>query len=313
MDDLISVIVTAHNRKLYLQDALKSLLNQDLPRNYFEIITVKNFYEESIDKFIVENGIQSYYTDKRAMGAKIKIGIENSRGNILCFLDDDDMFSKDKLKEVSDYLTRSDESLFYNSRILIDERGNTIGNEILEDKKLVVSSKKEINYLFQHKIYFNSSSMCVKKEVLEEKLKYLDQIERLADNFILLSAIEHNGKIRIVSKPLTFYRVHQSSSRHIEKDFNKFIQERISYWNEVIHANELLLKIFTNELALYAIECSKKMAEFQRCLIEGKRCIQFINCGTFERKTLLLSNIISLISIFAPQFPRQLIFKRYAE
>lgn len=310
MQNFISVIVTAHDRKAYIMDALNSLLNQSLPRKYFEIIVVKNFYDEKIDKFINENDVLSYYTNEKSMGTKLKIGIENSKGNIICFLDDDDMFSTKKLEEVSNYMSKTDDSFFYNSRLLINEEGKKIGEDIVEDKKVIVSSKKEIDYLFKHKIYFNSSSMCVKREVLEDKLKYLNKIQRLIDNFILLSAIEYNGKLTITSKPLTLYRVHKSSSRHLERDFDKFIQSRISYWNEIVDAHKPFFEVFRNELVLYALECGKKMAELQKCLAEGKRCLKFINCGTFDIKTLVSANLASLISLFAPKYPIKLIYRR---
>lgn len=310
MNNFISVIITAHDRKAYLMNAVLSVINQNFPKQQFEIIVVKNFYDENIDKFLIENKIKNYYTTERSMGTKIKIGIESSRGSIICFLDDDDMFSKDKLSEVFNSMSVNNESFFYNSRILINENNEKIGEEILEDKKIIVSSKKDVNYLFRHRIYFNSSSMCVKREVLEDKLKYLDKIQRLIDNFILLSAIEYNGKIRISSKPLTLYRVHPSTSRHIERDFNRFIQLKTQYWKEIVSVHETFFEVFKSELAIYALRCSKKMAELQQCLIEGKRCLKFINCGIFDKKTLFLANLASLISLFMPSYPRKLIFER---
>jgi len=40
---LITVIITAYNRKEFLEDAIKSAINQTLPRKYYEIIVVKIF------------------------------------------------------------------------------------------------------------------------------------------------------------------------------------------------------------------------------------------------------------------------------
>jgi glycosyltransferase involved in cell wall biosynthesis len=41
----ISVIITAHNRREFLLDAVNSALNQTLPKDEYEIIIVKNFSE----------------------------------------------------------------------------------------------------------------------------------------------------------------------------------------------------------------------------------------------------------------------------
>ena len=46
----ISVIVTAYNRKEFLLQAVSSALRQTLPREYYEVIVVKNFEDEEIDR-----------------------------------------------------------------------------------------------------------------------------------------------------------------------------------------------------------------------------------------------------------------------
>jgi glycosyltransferase involved in cell wall biosynthesis len=39
----ISVIITAHNRKEFLKEAIQSALNQTLERSNYEILVIKNF------------------------------------------------------------------------------------------------------------------------------------------------------------------------------------------------------------------------------------------------------------------------------
>ena len=53
----ISVIVSAYDRKKYLLEALKSVTDQSLPRDTYEIILVKNLNDETIDKFAEQNNI----------------------------------------------------------------------------------------------------------------------------------------------------------------------------------------------------------------------------------------------------------------
>jgi len=42
-NQFITVIITAYNRRKFLESAIKSAINQTLPRKYYEIIVVKNF------------------------------------------------------------------------------------------------------------------------------------------------------------------------------------------------------------------------------------------------------------------------------
>ena len=93
----ISIIITAYNRRKYLLDSIKSALNQTLDRDMFEIIVIKNFEDDIIDEFlrknsikdIISSGIEGYYPF---------LALQNTMGEILVFLDDDDLMDKHKLQ-----------------------------------------------------------------------------------------------------------------------------------------------------------------------------------------------------------------------
>jgi glycosyltransferase involved in cell wall biosynthesis len=52
MSNRTSVIITAHNRKKYIQEALSSVINNNLPKDKLEIIIVKNYKDDVIDSEI---------------------------------------------------------------------------------------------------------------------------------------------------------------------------------------------------------------------------------------------------------------------
>ena len=68
MGSLISVIVTAYNRRQYLPEALRSLEVQTLSRDEFEVIVVKNFEDPVSDEIIRRNGWRWVYSDERWQG-----------------------------------------------------------------------------------------------------------------------------------------------------------------------------------------------------------------------------------------------------
>ncbi|WP_054845398.1 glycosyltransferase family A protein [Sulfuracidifex tepidarius] len=96
----ISVIITAHNRKKFIVDAISSVLNQTLQKSFYEIIVVKNFEDKTIDNFIYRNNIKDIYLSEEPIGPKYVKGIQNSTGEITCILEDDDKFKVDKLQKV---------------------------------------------------------------------------------------------------------------------------------------------------------------------------------------------------------------------
>ena len=90
----ISVIIVAYNRKMYVKQAVESVLNQTYDKNKYEIIVVKNFHDEDIDKFLIANKVNNIFSLNDEYGKQLSIGISNSNGDIICFLDDDDLFDE---------------------------------------------------------------------------------------------------------------------------------------------------------------------------------------------------------------------------
>jgi len=66
----ISVVITAHDRKEYLKQAVDSALNQTLSRDNYEVIVTKNFdtiYDEGWKK----QGVKVIRFDERGLGKRV--------------------------------------------------------------------------------------------------------------------------------------------------------------------------------------------------------------------------------------------------
>jgi glycosyltransferase involved in cell wall biosynthesis len=101
---LISVAIVAYNRRRFLLSALKSVANQSF-RNY-EVIVAKNFYDQAIDEFIKRHRFKDIFVDSKYYGEQLAVAIEESRGNMISFLEEDDEFEHDKLYWVKEILTK---------------------------------------------------------------------------------------------------------------------------------------------------------------------------------------------------------------
>ncbi|MEM3209452.1 MAG: glycosyltransferase [Thermoplasmata archaeon] len=186
MKKYISVIVTAYNRKDFLLDALKSAVNQTLNRKFYEIIVVKNFNDNEIDNYILENNIKEINMDG-GIGSFLNAAILESHGNIISFLDDDDLFTKDKLEYIYNNFTDK-VAYIHNNFIAINKNGNEID--------------------FTNKgIDFNMSCISIRKNIIN---KNVSKVTIMQDVFMYLSAIG-NGKIIKAKKVLTYYRIHDSN------------------------------------------------------------------------------------------------------
>lgn len=102
----VSIIIPTCDREELLQRALNSLSEQDF--DDFEVIIIDDFSISKVDKDSFENfkfPIKIMRNKTREYGAVSRnIGIENSKGEYICFLDDDDEYLPRKLSVLSQYL-----------------------------------------------------------------------------------------------------------------------------------------------------------------------------------------------------------------
>lgn len=226
----ISVIIIAYNRKEYLLDAIKSVINQTLDKKYYEIIVIKNFYDDNIDAFATKNNIINLFSENQMLSGKIVEGIKKAKGNILCFLEDDDLFANNKLEIVYNKFKNKNNLCFYhNDNIPVDEKYEKLGRDI------------------NRGIAFNISSMSIKKEIIN--IDNLKRIDFYMDHFMYLSALESNKKIIKGKEKLTHYMYHNSASNYITTDFNEFKKYRASLQENNIRNFTALKEIFTSKKA----------------------------------------------------------------
>jgi len=94
VDPYISVIITVYNRTQYVNETINSVLNQTLNRDKYEIIVVTNVDVPE------REGVKIIKSNERWLGPKIAEGILNARGEVICLLEDDDLFLHNKLETV---------------------------------------------------------------------------------------------------------------------------------------------------------------------------------------------------------------------
>lgn len=98
--DKVSVVIPTYNRGIELKNAVESVINNTYKD--IEIIVVDDCSkDQTILDELKQQGIRIYKTEKNSGNPAIprNIGIEKSSGEWICFLDDDDMFLPNKIKD----------------------------------------------------------------------------------------------------------------------------------------------------------------------------------------------------------------------
>ncbi|AFZ70647.1 Glycosyl transferase family 2 [Caldisphaera lagunensis DSM 15908] len=225
----ISVLVTAYKRKEYLLDALKSLKDQTLDENKFEVIVIKNFEDPKIDSFIDCMNWKNIIPETADLGLKYEIGIKEAKGQIITFLEDDDVYESNRLQYIySTFQKYNDLIYFHNNQKIINENGNIIDQNMIYPDIYIQDPSRYCDKLFINPGGFhNASSIAIAKEIIERKesLNLLKTIKSSPDLAMLSLAIKQKGSLYLSGQSLTRYRIHMSSSTPhgyvYRKDFKK--------------------------------------------------------------------------------------------
>lgn len=204
-------------------------MNQDFDRSNYEIIVVKNFTDDHIDYYLSSHGIVNIFSINNSIGMKFAEGMRLSKGDIICFLEDDDIFLKNKLSEVNDTFRRYPQlSYYHNNALFINEKDEIIENFSTFSSRKVRSlgdlyvkkdeKDKKVFKLFELGAHWNTSCISIKKIYF---LSYVDgtlsKINTLFDAAIFFSALCSNGDIVISNKILSCYRKNQNSATQFAK------------------------------------------------------------------------------------------------
>ncbi len=323
----ISVVVTAHDRKEFLLECLKSLINQDLPKDFYEIIVVKNFKDNSIDDFIEENNIKCFYTESINIGEKFLIGSEKSKGDVISIINDDDKFTKDKLSTIYDIFKNEKNLIYYhNSFIEIDKESKETGRNVkLRNINTDTSNikikliKKALSGLNT----FNDSCISIKKDII---LKYRNELKNVAgnqDTILFLLSLLNNGLIILDSKKLTYFRTHKSTSKMLDTNIEISILKFNALVSRRIKSYESILDLFKHEKYFNTVSCLYMSNQLQLCLFTSmkktdilKLEIKFIRCPYYlsfiTRIVLLILIMLRLMSSrLVKKYLSKIIFKYY--
>jgi len=228
----VSVIITAFDRKKFLMESINSVIHQNIDRKKYEIIVSKNFLDEAIDKFMDANNIISVINKEGGIGQRIAEALNYCNSDIVCFLEDDDLYSPEKLQTVLKTFKEIKNLAYYHNSIhFIDINGKNkkpivrMGHSCFS-LNIFRDDFGKIAKVFRSNGFFNMSSICISKSYLLEFVDYLRQINYSPDFFLFIASILSKGDLYFDTRKLTRYRVHISSSLPSTHHFHEYLENR---------------------------------------------------------------------------------------
>ncbi|QIT56557.1 glycosyltransferase [Aquisalimonas sp. 2447] len=126
---LVSVVTPTYNRADYLRIAIDSVLAQTYP--HFEHLVIDDGSEDSTPRLMDEYGderVRYFRQENQGQSVARNVGIEQSRGDYICFLDSDNAWVPEKLQQqIEAFESYPDVGVVYGDNIFIDAWGNDLG------------------------------------------------------------------------------------------------------------------------------------------------------------------------------------------
>jgi hypothetical protein len=206
----ISIIVTDFNRLQFISYALSSISKD----SNAEVILVTNVDKDKIN----DNGVRITYIFKKGetYGDMVRSALQESKGNIICFLEDDDVFTLDKIDYIKKIFgAKQNLSYYHNSHFKIDDLGKKIGEELKKEKMYFNPFKNnhEVKRIMKRDVDHNLSSIVINKQYINtNELITLSRINLSVDTYIFAISLKEGTELIDDDKQLTGYRIHDSTS-----------------------------------------------------------------------------------------------------
>lgn len=250
-----SIIIPTYNRAHLLHNAIESVIHQSYQD--WELIIVddgsKDNTQELVDSYAEkEVRIKYFYQENKERSAARNLGIENSSGEWICFLDSDDVYFSNHLECLHESVMQFNHVKFFITGIVIKKVGLDVKRPFLN-----FSNKNRINVVAQKFILMNT--VCISKSILEE-FRFDERFSIWEDTQLWLRILMEN-EIYQIQEYTCQQSIHEESS--VVKGMEKVSLRKVVEYINAIKSLEGFQKI-TKEIDLRAyIDAKLKMYLYQ--------------------------------------------------
>ena len=252
---LVSIIMNCYNGEKYLRKSIKSILKQSYKN--WELIFFDNKSSDSSKKIFFEfkdKRFKYFYSNKNLKLYRARNeAIKKSKGYFVSFLDTDDLWHKDKLKDQINFFQRNKNiKICYTNFYYLKKEKKFLSNKKIKNKKVTSTQKLLDNY--------DVGILTVMlKKYLFKKHKFKDNFEIIGD-FDLFLTLSLKYELGYLKKSLATYRMHENNlsirklgthinelqnwikKKKLEKKYNDLSFKRQEFNLKILKIKKLLLK-----------------------------------------------------------------------
>lgn len=211
-EPLVSVIIPCYNNGKYIEECVRSVLNQTYTN--FEIIIINDASTDDsaqkIEKLQKENPQKiTVITNKKNLerSASRNTGIAKSKGELVCILDGDDRWYPQKLTRQVQAMQEDPELAFCGTgRDLLDK-----DSKIETSNSYFTRSGEIFLHLLARRCSILTSSVMLRRSIIN-KVGGFDRNLNLAEDFDYWVRASFLGRYKHIPEELVSYRIHEAQS-----------------------------------------------------------------------------------------------------
>jgi len=116
-----SVVIPAKNSEKTIERCIKCVLNQNYPKNKYELILVDNNSSDRTLSLVKHLPVKFLFNEKPGAGATRNLGVKKAKGKIIAFIDSDRFAEKNWLKEAKIFFERNKKVNIVAGKIVLDK------------------------------------------------------------------------------------------------------------------------------------------------------------------------------------------------
>jgi glycosyltransferase involved in cell wall biosynthesis len=210
----VSVLIDTYNHERFIDRAITSVLDQDMPMDGVEILVVDDGSTDVTPQIVrrFEPRVRHIRKVNGGQASAFNLGFSEARGEILATLDGDDWWAKEKLRRVLETLEANPEVGFVGHGFYEEYADGRPNGLILPGQpyRIDLSSRQNAE-LFRHvAAFFGTSRMTIRRSVLKQILPIPEELTIEADEYIFTLA-PALGPAMILNEPLCYYGIHSGN------------------------------------------------------------------------------------------------------
>jgi glycosyltransferase involved in cell wall biosynthesis len=257
----VSVLIDTYNHEKFIEQAVTSVLDQDMPMGDVEILVVDDGSTDRTPDIVrrFEPRVRLLRKRNGGQASAFNLGFSQLSGQIIALLDGDDWWEKEKLRLVLEaFQGNSDIGVIGNGLHEVNTDGKIIRILALDHIYKCFFRTLEEGIQFRSLMtYMGTSRLAIRRSTLESILPVPEALVIEADEYLATLAVAVSGGL-VLDQPLTNYRYHSGNLYQ----YGKFSFEKAARKSQVL---QCLMRNLPGQLQKFGIS-----SEIVREIVGGR-------------------------------------------